>query len=76
MLVGNRFYEQWDPIVIAALLFVAKEMSHVSQQKVLSLCFQEITRTTQIPIEKDVASLRASWQLVLQEGQPGAPQVH
>ena len=76
MLVGNRFYEQWDPIVIAALLFVAKEMSHVSQQKVLSLCFQEITRTTQIPIEKDVSILRASWQLILQEGQPDAPHVH
>lgn len=76
MLVGNRFYEQWDPIVIAASLFVAKEMSHISQQKALSLCFQEITRTTQIPIEKDIAGLHASWRLILQEGQPDVPQVH
>jgi hypothetical protein len=64
MLVGNQFREQWDPITIAALLFVAKEMSHASQQNAILACFQEVVRTTHIPMEKDVASLREGWRLV------------
>lgn len=75
ILVGNHFQEQWDPIAIVALLFVAKEMSHVSQQKALLSCFQAVVRTTQIPVEKDVASLRESWRLIYQEHPPDASHV-
>jgi hypothetical protein len=64
MLVGNHFREQWDPIVVAALIFVAKEMSHVSQQDAILPCFQEIERTTRIPVEQDVAGLREGWRLI------------
>ena len=64
MLVGNHFNEQWDPIVVAALIFIAREMSHVSQQKALLQCFGEIARTTHIPVGEDVARLRESWQLI------------
>jgi hypothetical protein len=67
MLVGNHFREQWDPIVIAALLFVAKEMSHVSQQNAILACFQEIARTTHIPMEGDVAGLREGWRAVYEK---------
>jgi hypothetical protein len=70
MLVGNHFNEQWDPIVIAALLSIAKEMSHPSQQEALLSCFREISKTTQIPIEKDVSNLCARWQSIQQDQPP------
>lgn len=62
MLVGNHFREQWDPIAVAALVFVAKEMSHISQQNVILPCFHEVARTTRIPTEEDTASLREDWR--------------
>jgi hypothetical protein len=64
MLVGNHFREQWDPVAVAALVFVAKEMSHVSQQNTILSCFQEVARTTHIPTEKDIASLLEGWRLI------------
>jgi hypothetical protein len=70
MLVGNHFNEQWDQIVIAALFFIAKEMSHPSQQEALLPCFHEISRTTHIPIEKDIANLRARWQSIQEDRPP------
>lgn len=70
ILVGNHFNEQWDPIVIAALFFIAKEMSHPSQQEALLSCFREISRTTHIPIEKDLADLRARWQSIQEDRPP------
>jgi hypothetical protein len=68
MLIGNHFHEQWDPIAISALLFIAREMSHASQQEGLLSCLQEVVRTTQIPIESDVASLRECWRRTHHEG--------
>lgn len=70
MLIGNHFNGQWDPIAIAALLLIAKEMSHPSQQEALLSCFHEISKTTEIPIEKDIANLRARWQSIQQDGPP------
>jgi hypothetical protein len=64
MLVGNYFREQWDPIVIAALLFVAKEMSHVSQQNAIMSIFQGIARTTYLPVEGDVVGLQEGWRAI------------
>jgi hypothetical protein len=58
MLVGNHFRGQWDPVAVAALVFVAKEMSHVSQQTAILSCFQEVARTSHIPVENDIVSLR------------------
>ncbi|KEQ81865.1 hypothetical protein M438DRAFT_64434 [Aureobasidium pullulans EXF-150] len=70
MLLGNHFNEQWDPIVIAALLSVAKEMSHPSQQEALLSCFNEISSKTRIPMEKDIAELRTRWQSIQQDDPP------
>ncbi|KAF4459274.1 hypothetical protein FALBO_13973 [Fusarium albosuccineum] len=61
--VWNSFSEQWDPIVIAALLRVAKEMTHTSQQEMLSICFQRITDTTKIPLDEEMTDLRMHWRL-------------
>ncbi|KAK6004940.1 hypothetical protein QM012_007719 [Aureobasidium pullulans] len=73
MLMGNHFKEQWDPIAIATLLFIAKEMSHPSQQEALLSCFREISTTTKIPIEQDIANLRVRWQSIQQDGPPNPP---
>jgi hypothetical protein len=70
MLVGNHFNEQWDPIAIAALIFIAKEMSHPSQQDALLSCFHEISSTTHIPIEKEISDLCVSWQSIQQNDPP------
>ncbi|KAG9584309.1 hypothetical protein KCV04_g10659, partial [Aureobasidium melanogenum] len=70
MLVGNHFNEQWDPIVIAALFSIGKEMSHPSQQEALLSCFDEIPKTTHIPAEKDLADLRARWQSIQEDRPP------
>ncbi|KAH0287522.1 hypothetical protein KCU62_g5870, partial [Aureobasidium sp. EXF-3399] len=70
MLVGNHFKEQWDPIVIAALLFSAKEMSHSSQQEALLPCFDEILNATKIPMAEEIANLRARWQSIQQDDPP------
>jgi hypothetical protein len=70
MLVGNHFNEQWDPIVIAALMYIAKEMSHPSQQEALLSCFHEISETTQIPMEKEISDLCACWQVLQQDESP------
>lgn len=67
MLVGNHFLEQWDPIVVAGLLFVAKEMSHVSQQNAIMSCFHEIARTTHLPVERDVAGLQEEWRAIYEK---------
>jgi len=70
MLVGNHFKEQWDPIVIAALLFIAREMSHSSQQEALLSCFDEISSATQIPVAEEIGNLRARWQSIQQDNPP------
>jgi len=74
MLIGNHFHEQWDPIAIAALLFIAREMSHASQQEALLSCLREVVRTTQIPVEGDVADLRECWRRMYHNGPPHVSQ--
>ncbi|KAI9167946.1 Nitrilase [Paramyrothecium foliicola] len=59
----NNFDEQWDPIVVSSLLFIAKEMTHKSQQEALISCLGRITSVTQIPLEEEVAKLRTFWRL-------------
>lgn len=75
MLVGNHFNEQWDPIVIAALIFIAKEMSHSSQQDALLSCFHEISKATHIPMAEEIANLRARWQSIQHNDPPNLPHV-
>lgn len=59
--VWNNFAEQWDPIVMAALLRVASEMTHSSQQEALLGCFQRFTDATHIPLDEETRSLRRHW---------------
>lgn len=58
---SNTFPEQWDPITIAALLYVAKDITHISQQEQLLSCFLAISSQTGISLEDEVAQLQSAW---------------
>ncbi|KAF4975672.1 hypothetical protein FZEAL_7562 [Fusarium zealandicum] len=60
--VWNNFPEQWDPLVVAALLRAAREMTHASQQEALLTCFQRITDATKMPLDDEISSLRLYWR--------------
>ncbi|UPK92511.1 hypothetical protein LCI18_003446 [Fusarium solani-melongenae] len=60
--VWNSFPEQWDPLVVAALLRAAREMTHASQQEALLTCFQRITDVTKLPLDEEISNLRLYWR--------------
>ncbi|KAL7816865.1 hypothetical protein V8C44DRAFT_265799 [Trichoderma aethiopicum] len=57
----NEFGEQWDPVLIAGLLWVARDMTHPSQQESLLSCFRQISSSTGIKLDEEVQALRARW---------------
>ncbi|KAJ5622503.1 hypothetical protein N7528_005735 [Penicillium herquei] len=60
---SNDSPEQWDPILIAGLLLIAKEMTHHSQQKVLLERLKIITSTTGMNLERETETLQAAWRM-------------
>ncbi|KAF3019920.1 hypothetical protein E8E15_003803 [Penicillium rubens] len=64
---SNDSPEQWDPILIASLLTIAKEMTHESQQAVLLDRFSRITATTGIKLDRETEALQAGWNLARYE---------
>ncbi|KAK1250731.1 hypothetical protein MKX07_005286 [Trichoderma sp. CBMAI-0711] len=59
----NDFAEQWDPILIAGLLWVARDMTHPSQQESLISCFRQISSATGIKLDEEIQTLRAKWNI-------------
>ncbi|QYT05765.1 Zn(2)-C6 fungal-type domain-containing protein [Trichoderma simmonsii] len=57
----NDFAEQWDPILIAGLLWIARDMTHPSQQESLISCFRQISSSTGIKLDEEIQALRARW---------------
>ncbi|KAJ5520921.1 hypothetical protein N7463_001374 [Penicillium fimorum] len=64
---SNDSPEQWDPILVASLLAIAKEMTHESQQAVLLDRFSRITATTGIKLGQETQDLQAAWNLARYE---------
>ncbi|KAJ5209990.1 hypothetical protein N7491_009801 [Penicillium cf. griseofulvum] len=64
---SNDSPEQWDPILVASLLTIAKEMTHESQQAVLLERFSRITATTGIKLDRETNELQAAWNLARYE---------
>lgn len=64
---SNDSPEQWDPILVASLLIIAKEMTHESQQAVLLDRFSRITATTGIKLDRETEALQAAWNLARYE---------
>lgn len=58
---SNRFLEQWDPIVIATLLYVARGMTHPSQQGAIMDCLGNISADTGISLEVEKRQLQSHW---------------
>ncbi|KAJ6015300.1 hypothetical protein N7540_009891 [Penicillium herquei] len=61
--VSNDSPEQWDPILVAGLLLIAKGMTHQSQQKVLLERLKIITSTTGMNLERETETLQAAWRM-------------
>ncbi|KAL7949056.1 hypothetical protein V8C42DRAFT_236162 [Trichoderma barbatum] len=66
----NDFAEQWDPILIAGLLWIARDMTHPSQQESLISCFRQISSSTGIKLDEEVQALRARWSSSQMRGFP------
>ncbi|KAM5377492.1 hypothetical protein ACJZ2D_004861 [Fusarium nematophilum] len=72
--VWNTFSEQWDPIAVAALLRISREMTHASQQEALLSCFQRITDSTSMTLESEIRDLRLYWHSSSHSSPPNIPQ--
>ncbi|KAJ6067868.1 uncharacterized protein N7446_004905 [Penicillium canescens] len=64
---SNDSPEQWDPILIASLLTIARDMTHESQQVVLLERLARITATTGINLDRETEALQASWNMARYE---------
>lgn len=60
---NNDSPEQWDPILVAGLLLIAREMTHESQQTVLLERMRRITATTGINLERETETLQSVWRI-------------
>lgn len=60
---SNDSPEQWDPILVAGLLLIARDMTHESQQRVLLECLTTITATTGIHLERETETLKSIWSI-------------
>lgn len=60
---SNEFGEQWDPILIAGLLTVARDMTHASQQSILLDLLGKIATETGINLDHEMDALRSGWDI-------------
>lgn len=60
---SNDSPEQWDPIFVASLLCIAKEMTHESQQRVLLGRLARIAEATGINLERETEALQFAWSI-------------
>ncbi|RGP78318.1 hypothetical protein FLONG3_3633 [Fusarium longipes] len=57
----NNFPDQWDPVVVATVVRIARDMTYPSQQEALLSCFQRIGDATKIPLQRETADLQQFW---------------
>ncbi|KAF5645993.1 hypothetical protein F52700_1942 [Fusarium sp. NRRL 52700] len=57
----NNFSDQWDPVVVATVVRIARDMTYPSQQEALLSCFQRIGDATKIPLQNEIADLQQFW---------------
>ncbi|KAJ9415241.1 hypothetical protein QL093DRAFT_2453587 [Fusarium oxysporum] len=57
----NNFSDQWDPVVVATVVRIARDMTYPSQQEALLSCFQRIGDATKIPLQTEIADLQHFW---------------
>ena len=59
----NEFEEQWDPVLIAALLFIGPRLTHQAQRDVVLDCLNRASEMTGLVLNNDINSLKATWAL-------------
>ncbi|RHZ43906.1 uncharacterized protein CDV56_102381 [Aspergillus thermomutatus] len=60
---SNDTVEQWDPILIAALLLIAKDMTHHLQQSAVLNRLRRVTVLTGINLDYEIESLQSQWRM-------------
>jgi hypothetical protein len=63
IVTSNETLDQWDPVLIAGLLLVAKEMTHETQQSSMLDCLRKVTTMTGIRLDHETAVLKAEWSI-------------
>lgn len=59
----NDFPEQWDPILVAGLILVAKDMTHEAQQSAVLERLRLVHATTGMNLNHEIEALRSRWSL-------------
>lgn len=67
---SNDSPEQWDPVLVASLLLIARDMTHESQQTVLLERLRRITATTGIKLEQEMEALQSIWRIARFDEEP------
>ncbi|KPI43935.1 uncharacterized protein AB675_6406 [Cyphellophora attinorum] len=57
----NDFPEQWDPVMCSGLLFVARWMTHKSQQTALLSCLEKCSTTAGFELQHEMHKIRELW---------------
>ncbi|KFY03134.1 hypothetical protein V490_00281 [Pseudogymnoascus sp. VKM F-3557] len=60
---SNDSLEQWDPILVAGLLLVAKEMTHESQQSLVLNQLGRVTAMVGIKLDCEIEALKSGWNI-------------
>lgn len=59
--VRNEFREQWDPILIAGLIYIGPRMTHRAQQDAVLGCLRRAEEATGMLLEREAAALKEGW---------------
>ncbi|KAL2068372.1 hypothetical protein VTL71DRAFT_16470 [Oculimacula yallundae] len=63
IVTSNETLDQWDPILIAGILLVAKGMTHEMQQNAMLECLEKVTNITGIKLHHEIAALKSEWNI-------------
>ncbi|KAG0652305.1 hypothetical protein D0Z07_1205 [Hyphodiscus hymeniophilus] len=61
--LSNDAPEQWDPILVAGLILVAKELTHESQQSAVLERITRITSVTGLKLDLEIETLKSGWSI-------------
>jgi hypothetical protein len=61
--LSNDAPEQWDPILVAGLILVAKELTHESQQSAVLEGIARITSVTGLKLDHEIEALKSGWSI-------------
>lgn len=67
---SNDSPEQWDPILVASLLLIGRNMTHESQQRVLLGQFKKISESTAMNLGREIEALQSAWDVARYEEEP------